>query len=291
MKEQKLTNLKFIIDQLVEKKNGEYADKKVNLVSNVFVLNNMVFLDADEADKMLGLIVDYVIGITNAESTVLLTLKQSASTNADFASYEFSIRSNDVCIEDADFKQEVTSDEKLVSVKEMLNKFGGSLTGEVNVKGFIAQVNFAFKREEQTENNMSSLELQIQKGIKEIASGKTILVVEDNELNEELAREVLTEVGFHVEAVNSGSDAIDIIKEKAEGYYDLVLMDIVMPEMDGYTTTTLIRGIDRPDIQKLTIVALSSNAMDIDKQLAFESGMNGHVAKPLDVKKVVEYLK
>ena len=291
MKEQKLTNLKFIIDQLVEKKNGEYADKKVNLVSNVFVLNNMVFLDADEADKMLGLIVDYVIGITNTESTVLLTLKQSASTNADFASYEFSIRSNDVCIEDADFKQAVTSDEKLVSVKEMLNKFGGSLTGEVNVKGFIAQVNFAFKREEQTENNMSSLELQIQKGIKEIASGKTILVVEDNELNEELAREVLTEVGFHVEAVNSGSDAIDIIKEKPEGYYDLVLMDIVMPEMDGYTTTTLIRGIDRPDIQKLTIVALSSNAMDIDKQLAFESGMNGRVAKPLDVKKVVEYLK
>ena len=102
MKEQKIANLKSIIDQLVEKKSGEYAEKKINLVSNVFVLNNMVFLDADEADKMLSLIIDYVIGVTNTESTLLLTLKQSASTNADFASYEFSIRSNDVCIEDAD---------------------------------------------------------------------------------------------------------------------------------------------------------------------------------------------
>ena len=90
MKEQKIANLKSIIDQLVEKKSGEYAEKKINLVSNVFVLNNMVFLDADEADKMLGLIIDYVIGVTNTESTLLLTLNQSASTNADFASYEFS---------------------------------------------------------------------------------------------------------------------------------------------------------------------------------------------------------
>ena len=157
-------------------------------------------------------------------------------------------------MDDEKFKKDLSIDSNLSAAKSELNTMGGSMRGEVDIKGIVLIVNFACKREDVSETNMSSLEKQIHQKIKEKAQGKRILVVEDNQINEELAREVLTEVGFNVEAVNSGSDAIDIIKEKPEGYYDLVLMDIVMPGMDGYITTTLIRAINRPDIRNLLLL-------------------------------------
>jgi len=121
--------------------------------------------------------------------------------------------------------------------------------------------------------------------------GKRILLVEDNDLNREIAGEILSEAGLLVEEAEDGSIAIDKLREKGSGYYSLVLMDIQMPIMDGYAATQVIRGFENRELANIPIIAITANAFEEDKQKALEVGMNGHIAKPIDVQKLLEVLE
>ena len=121
--------------------------------------------------------------------------------------------------------------------------------------------------------------------------GKKILLVEYNELNQEIAAEILQEVGFAVDVVDDGALAVERMREAKPGQYDLILMDILMPVMDGYEATKQIRALEDPDIAGIPIIAMTANAFDEDKKAAIEAGMNGHVAKPIDVFKLLEFLQ
>ena len=114
-------------------------------------------------------------------------------------------------------------------------------------------------------------------------AGKRILLAEDNELNAEIAMTILEEEGFLVECAADGIICVDMIVKAAPGYYDLVLMDIQMPNMDGYKATQFIRRL--PDKQKanMPIIAMTANAFDEDRKTAFRVGMNGHIAKPIQI--------
>jgi len=114
-------------------------------------------------------------------------------------------------------------------------------------------------------------------------SGKRILLVEDNELNREIAEEILTETGFVVETAPDGTDAVAMMTKAEENYYDAILMDIQMPIMDGYEATRTIRALPRKDVATLPIIAMTANAMDEDKEAALKNGMNDHIAKPINV--------
>ena len=113
--------------------------------------------------------------------------------------------------------------------------------------------------------------------------GKRILLVEDNELNREIAEEILEETGFIVDTAPDGSDAVEMMKKVEEGYYDAILMDVQMPIMDGYEATRTIRAMPRADVRHLPIIAMTANAMDEDKEAALKNGMTAHIAKPIDV--------
>ena len=113
--------------------------------------------------------------------------------------------------------------------------------------------------------------------------GKRILLVEDNELNREIAEEILEETGFIVDTAPDGSDAVEMMKKVEEGYYDAILMDVQMPIMDGYEATRAIRAMPRSDVRHLPIIAMTANAMDEDKEAALKNGMTAHIAKPIDV--------
>lgn len=113
--------------------------------------------------------------------------------------------------------------------------------------------------------------------------GKRILLVEDNELNREIAEEILEETGFVVETAPDGTDAVDMMKKAEENYYDAILMDVQMPIMDGYEATRTIRAMQRKDVKDLPIIAMTANAMDEDKEAALKNGMSAHIAKPIDV--------
>ncbi|MBR1693700.1 MAG: response regulator [Lachnospiraceae bacterium] len=120
---------------------------------------------------------------------------------------------------------------------------------------------------------------------------KRILLVEDIEINRMLAETILEEAGFLVESVPDGCDAVEAVENNPEGYYDLVLMDIQMPVMNGYEATRVIRALGREDTDRLPIIALSANARDEDKRMSMESGMNSHIAKPFDIDKLISTIE
>ena len=113
--------------------------------------------------------------------------------------------------------------------------------------------------------------------------GKKLLLVEDNELNREIALEILKEAGFVVDTAEDGAVAVQKIKQAAPGQYDLILMDIQMPNLDGYEATRQIRALPDAEKASIPIFAMTANAFEEDRQNALAAGMNGHIAKPLDV--------
>ena len=138
-----------------------------------------------------------------------------------------------------------------------------------------------FRMEEQAEPTENAAEF----------AGKRLLVVEDNALNREIAVTMLEEAGFAVDTAENGKLAVDKVRESAPGYYDLVLMDIQMPVMNGYEATRAIRAL--PDAEKaaLPIVAITANAFDEDRQNAAKAGMNGHLSKPFDMQQLLAMIE
>lgn len=124
-------------------------------------------------------------------------------------------------------------------------------------------------------------------------TGKVLLLVEDNEMNRELAEELLTDEGFVVETAEDGTVAVDLLKysvTRGKSRYDAVLMDIQMPIMDGYEATAKIREFDDPAIADIPIIAMTANAFDEDRKHALEAGMNAHVSKPINMEKLLDTL-
>lgn len=124
-----------------------------------------------------------------------------------------------------------------------------------------------------------------------VLSGKRVLIVEDNELNIEIADAILSELGAETEMAENGQIAVDKFSASEANYYDLILMDIRMPVMDGLAATRAIRTLERPDARSVPIVAMSANAFDEDMKTSIDSGMNGHLAKPIDIPKLIETFK
>lgn len=121
--------------------------------------------------------------------------------------------------------------------------------------------------------------------------GQRLLLVEDNDLNREIACEILSSAGFIIEEAEDGSIAVERLQEKGAGYYSLVLMDIQMPVMDGYEATKAIRAFANKELAAIPIIAMTANAFEEDKKKALETGMNAHIAKPIDVKKLLDTLE
>ncbi|MCM1570097.1 MAG: response regulator [Roseburia sp.] len=122
-------------------------------------------------------------------------------------------------------------------------------------------------------------------------SGRRILLVEDNELNREIAEAILEEAGFIVDTAPDGTDAVAIMEKAEENYYDAILMDVQMPIMDGYEATRTIRRLSRKDVKNLPIIAMTANALEEDKEAALKNGMNAHIAKPLNMDIFISVLK
>lgn len=133
-------------------------------------------------------------------------------------------------------------------------------------------------------------------GIKEINSididltDRRILLVEDNYMNREIARDMLEDYGFIVEEASNGIEAVEMVSEAIAGFYDAVIMDIQMPKMDGYEATKKIRALPKKDIANVPIIALSANAFEEDEKKSIEAGMNAHIVKPIEIEKLINAL-
>ena len=122
-------------------------------------------------------------------------------------------------------------------------------------------------------------------------SNRHLLLVEDNELNLEIAKELISATNVQIDTAVNGQEALDKVSSSAPGYYSLVLMDIRMPIMDGYEACRRIRRINRPDLQDLPVIAMTADAFAEDRQQALDAGMNGHISKPIDLRELYNILE
>lgn len=122
-------------------------------------------------------------------------------------------------------------------------------------------------------------------------NGKRILLVEDNPINQEIAREILSMTGAEIDLAENGREAADVFIASENGWYSLILMDVQMPVMDGYKATEAIRALSRPDAQTIPIYAMTANTFAEDIAKAYEAGMNGHIAKPIDINALIQVLR
>jgi CheY-like chemotaxis protein len=122
-------------------------------------------------------------------------------------------------------------------------------------------------------------------------SDKRVLLVEDNEFNVEVAKELLGLININVEVANNGKEALDKLLASEPNYYNIVFMDIQMPVMNGYEAAQKIRLLEREDLRVIPIIAMTADAFADDVRHAMEAGMNGHIAKPIDVGKVEEMIE
>ena len=122
-------------------------------------------------------------------------------------------------------------------------------------------------------------------------AGKRLLLVEDNELNREIACEILREEGFEIDEAADGVIAVEMVRKAPAGYYDLILMDIQMPRMNGYEAARTIRSMKGDERSEIPIIAMTANAFEEDKKAALDAGMNDDIGKPIDIKKLNHALK
>lgn len=175
----------------------------------------------------------------------------------------------------------------LAIARHLVEQMGGTITCESEQgKGsrFVITVCFKVGTKEDLEEFQKN-----GKGVLD-CTGKRVLLVEDNELNREISREILLEEGFVVEEADDGDVAVEKIRNSEPGYYDLVLMDVQMPRMNGYEATRQIRALSVPYQSKIPILALTANAFESDKREAMEAGMNGHISKPIRRKELREQI-
>ena len=169
---------------------------------------------------------------------------------------------------------------------------------EAGVTGFISKPLFASELHDTLENSLGQTDAEAPADIKAAALsqedlfiGKHILLAEDNDLNREIAVEILTEAGFEVKCAENGQQTCDMLLESIPGYYDLILMDIQMPIMDGYAATRAIRAMSEPAFANIPIIAMTANAFQEDREQALAAGMNGHLAKPLELDRMMSLLR
>ncbi len=291
-------------------------EAKQEFIIETNIVNNFVYTDKLRIKQILINLLGNAIKFTPEGGKIWLKIQQEPIAPEGYGVYVFKVRDTGVGIapEFQDkvfqaFEREKTSTVSgiqgtglgLAITKSIVEMAGGkiSVTSEVN-EGTEFVVKIVFLLQDVEENYMSGQELEqmrIQeedlknKQRKELFAGRRVLLVEDNDLNREIARALLADEGLIVEEAVNGQIAFDKVRQSNPGDYDLILMDIQMPIMNGYEATKQIRSLSNKFLANTPIVAMTANAFEDEKKRALSCGMNGHIAKPIDVTVLFETIK
>ena len=178
--------------------------------------------------------------------------------------------------------------------KSIIDLMGGTIeviTAPGEGTEFVINVKFELQPQSNEEFGIRNEELNGAEEENIDFSKKRILLTDDIEVNREIAVMLLTQAGFNVDTAVNGQDAVDKVSASEPGYYDVILMDIQMPVMNGYEAAQAIRKLDNPELANIPIIAMTANAFSEDIQAVRDAGMNDHIAKPIDVNKMLATLK
>ena len=284
------------IDMVLDLFRAQAEEKRLTLKEQLELPDQNVLVDANRFRRVMSNLVSNAVKFTPPNGTVTVTARQKQVSESGYARYEFTVSDTGVGMSpefmrhmyDA-FERENSSTKAgttgsglgLSIVKSLLNIMGGSISVDSKKnQGTVFTVDLPLKYADHIADENAKTDDSADYRAK---GEHRVLLVEDIEINRMLAETILEEAGFLVDSVPDGCDAVDAIQNHPMWYYDLILMDIQMPVMNGYEATRAIRAINRADIKSLPIIALSANARDEDKRMSMESGMNNHVAKPFDV--------
>ncbi len=268
------------------------------------VRHNVIYIDDIRMKEILFQLLDNALKYTQQGGLVRLTVIETEAKMSRYAQFVFTVEDNGRGIAQEfrkdlfqPFERERNTTKSgvlgtglgLSVVKNLVELMDGSIEVESNVgQGSRFRIRLLLKvPEELSEENPilvdsdSSINLE----------GKRILLVEDNEINREIAQELLMDEGYLVETANDGSVAVEMIKNASPSYYSLVLMDIQMPVMDGYTATREIRALQDEKLARIPIIALSANAFAEDYKRSIEAGMDAHVPKPIQMEELQETIR
>ena len=306
-----LHDLKTIIQGNIQAKQQDlYIDTQD-------VVHENVITDRLRLNQILLNIVSNAIKFTPVGGLVNIRVSEKPCNRKGFTAFEFRIRDNGIGMSEEfqahvfdSFSRERTSTQSgikgtglgMAITRNIVDMMGGtiSLTSKEG-KGTEFVVTLNFKTLEKP-IFMSELRKVLTKpiDIKEETSqqterenrysGKKVLLVEDNELNREIATALLEEIGISVDSVEDGIDAVERMNEVDDDRYDLIFMDIQMPKMDGYMTTREIRTLKNNKKANIPIVAMTANAFEEDKEKSFKAGMNAHITKPIDIEIILAVL-
>lgn len=311
--EMKLSDVVYEVQNMIQPM-AEEAKQQFEFQTNI--VNNYVYADKLRLNQVLINLLGNAVKFTPAGGKILLDIKQEINAPDGYGVYIFKVKDTGVGIapEFLDkvfqaFEREKTSTLSgiqgtglgLAITKSIVEMMGGkiSVSSEVG-QGTEFVVKLVFMLQDVEEDTASIQELEEQREqarleelekMKALFAGKRILLVEDNDLNREIARMILSEEGFVIEEAEDGQIAVDKIEQSAPGYYDLVLMDIQMPVMDGYEATKTIRRLPNKLVANVPILAMTANAFEEEKKQALSCGMNGHIAKPINVPVLFETIK
>ena len=287
-----------MLDTIRELIAGQTAAKEINFIQDIQMTHSWFIADKMRISQVLINLLGNAVKFTPVKGRITLTVKETETVN-DKSLVFFSVSDTGVGIAKEDqervfrsFEQSSNRDPSKqvgtglgLSISSRLVKIMGSHIrldsepGEGSTFSFSIQLKLGEKIESRIEEEEISFD------------GYHILVVEDNELNAEIAQSLLEERNFEVDCVYDGAQAVERMKNTKPGTYDVILMDIMMPVMNGLDATRAIRAMDREDCHTIPIVAMSANAFDDDLKKSVECGMNGHLSKPVEVDKLYQTLR
>ena len=283
-----------VFEEDVRKKNLQYH-------AVLDVRHHYVVCDQTKLQEIMLNIISNAIKYTPEGHSIYVEVHEAVSENPSKIRYIFSCEDTGIGMSEEylphiyeEFSREHTTTENKVPgtglglpiIKSMIELMGGSIQVEsrqgIGTK-FTIDLSFDIALKEEVYGSEDTIESSAIHTIK----GKRILLVEDNELNAEIAKTVLEDVGALITRAENGQQALELFKEKPAGTFDVILMDLMMPVMDGYTATRKIRELERSDAKTVPIIAMTANAFQEDAEKCIAVGMNAHLAKPLDIEKMM----
>lgn len=296
-------NIREMVDAMNTVFESSLTKKSLEYQCSLNVVHDQILCDKTKMEEIILNVVSNSIKYTNPHGKITVSIDELDSEDEKNADYKVVVEDNGIGMSQdylphifEEFSREHTSTETRVAgtglglpiVKSLVDRMGGTIEVESEEgKGTRFIMKFSFPVS--SKNQVREEEKQNIPDITEKLKGKQILLAEDNDLNAEIAETVLVEAGIEVKRVEDGLQCIEELKKMPEKYYDVILMDVQMPNMDGYTATEKIRHLDDSRAE-IPIIAMTANAYDEDRRKAQEAGMDGFLAKPLDVDEMMRLL-
>ena len=296
-------NIREMVEAMNTVFESSLTKKSLEYQCSLNVVHDQILCDKTKMEEIILNVVSNSIKYTNPHGKITVSIDELDSEDEKNANYKVVVEDNGIGMSQdylphifEEFSREHTSTETRVAgtglglpiVKSLVDRMGGTIEVESEEgKGTRFIMKFSFPVS--LENQVREKEKQNIPDITEKLEGKRILLAEDNELNAEIAETVLEETGIKVKHVEDGIQCIEELEKMPEKYYDVILMDVQMPNMDGYTATQRIRDLDDSRAE-IPIIAMTANAYDEDRRKAQEAGMDGFLAKPLDVDEMMRLL-